>query len=220
MPYFSYPKILIFNIWGLCLGLAFIAGLIYLLRQKKADPIDVLNLTFLGFLGAIAGAAFFHFLLFGSWGGFVFYGGLGGGLLAGWFYVFYRKLDFCFLADLAAPAIALGIFIGRIGCFLINDHLGIATNLPWGIFWPDGVIRHPVALYLSLNGLVLFFLLRLIKKNHFLFFLTYYAVSRFLLDFLRVERRWQGLTAGQLTSLGILVILTGSYLKIKYQKKN
>jgi len=204
MPYFSFLKIFIFNTWGLCVGLAFVAGLFYVLSQKKANSVDILNLALLSFFGTVAGSALFYFLLFGYWGGFVFYGGLFGGLLFGWLYIFYKKLNFWFLAVLVSPAIALGIFIGRIGCFLINDHLGTITNLPWGILWPDGVIRHPIALYSSLNGLILFFLLKSIKKNRFLIFLIYYAASRFLLDFLRVDPRWWELTISQLVSLGIL----------------
>lgn len=206
IPYFSFPKVFFFNTWGLCVGLAFVAGLFYVKHRK--DSVEVFKLALVGFLGAVAGAFLLHYLLYGSLG-FVFYGGLFGGLFAGWAYV----KDFRSWADLAAPAIALGIFIGRIGCFLINDHLGTAAS--WGILWPDGIVRHPVALYLSLNGLVLFFLLKRVKKNQFIFFLSYYALSRFLLDFLRVEPRLWGLTFSQLTSLIILAILVYRYLKRK-----
>jgi len=104
--------------------------------------------------------------------------------------------------------------IGRIGCFLINDHQGAITNLPWGIKWPDGAIRHPVALYLILFDLALagflwwqnrnfipffnkketgksnpnsqnFFQSFLTSGNQFLIFLFLYSVGRFFLDFTR-----------------------------------
>lgn len=214
MPYFSFPQIslgfITFNTWGICVGLAFVAGLFYAYRKNKS--VDILNLALLGFLGAVSGAAFLYYLLFGRWGGFVFYGGLFGGLLAGWLYIFYKKLDFWPLANLVAPAIALGIFIGRIGCFLIKDHQGITTGLPWGVLWPDGITRHPIALYLSLNGLILFLLLHFFRrKKPFIFFLTYYAASRFLLDFLRVDPRWFGLTVSQIISLVVLCFLAYGY---------
>jgi len=47
------------------------------------------------------------------------------------------------------PLIA-GIAIGRIGCFLAglhDDTFGIATSLPWGVDFGDGVKRHPTQLY-------------------------------------------------------------------------
>ena len=76
-----------------------------------------------------------------------------------------KKMDFWHLADIFAPAAALGIAIGRLGCFLINDHQGAPTNLPWGILWPDGVARHPVALYEILAMIILFFALLWWRKR-------------------------------------------------------
>jgi hypothetical protein len=54
--------------------------------------------------------------------------------------------------DLFAVPLALGIAIGRVGCFLAglkDDTHGIATTLAWGVDWGDGVRRHPVQLYES-----------------------------------------------------------------------
>lgn len=44
----------------------------------------------------------------------------------------------------------VGIAIGRVGCFLTglaDDTYGVATSLPWGIDFGDGVHRHPTQLY-------------------------------------------------------------------------
>jgi phosphatidylglycerol---prolipoprotein diacylglyceryl transferase len=52
--------------------------------------------------------------------------------------------------DLYAIPLALGIAIGRIGCFLtgLSDNTyGIVTTLPWGVEFGDGVRRHPTQLY-------------------------------------------------------------------------
>jgi len=129
------------------------------------------------------------------------------------------KLDLLKTADLLAPAAAIGIFIGRIGCFLINDHQGAPANLPWAIRWLDGISRHPVALYLSLNGLILFLILlflkpKLKKPGQLAFiFLTYYAASRFLLDFTRAsgtalsDPHYLNLTFSQWASLAILIAI-------------
>ncbi len=52
--------------------------------------------------------------------------------------------------DLYAIPLALGIAIGRIGCFLtgLSDNTyGTTSNLPWAINFGDGIPRHPVQLY-------------------------------------------------------------------------
>lgn len=46
--------------------------------------------------------------------------------------------------------LAIGVAIGRIGCFLAglhDDTYGVATALPWGVDFGDGVPRHPTQLY-------------------------------------------------------------------------
>ncbi|HWB55117.1 MAG TPA: prolipoprotein diacylglyceryl transferase family protein [Tepidisphaeraceae bacterium] len=52
--------------------------------------------------------------------------------------------------DLFVLPLALGMAVGRIGCFLtgLTDHTyGIATSLPWGVDFGDGVRRHPAQIY-------------------------------------------------------------------------
>ncbi len=52
--------------------------------------------------------------------------------------------------DLYAIPLALGIAIGRIGCFLtgLSDNTyGTPTNLPWAVNFGDGIPRHPTQLY-------------------------------------------------------------------------
>jgi prolipoprotein diacylglyceryltransferase len=52
--------------------------------------------------------------------------------------------------DLYAIPLALGIAIGRVGCFLtgLSDNTyGTPTTLPWAINFGDGIPRHPTQLY-------------------------------------------------------------------------
>jgi phosphatidylglycerol---prolipoprotein diacylglyceryl transferase len=52
--------------------------------------------------------------------------------------------------DLYAPALAVAIAIGRIGCLLTgvaDDTSGTPTSLPWGMDLGDGVPRHPTQIY-------------------------------------------------------------------------
>ena len=52
--------------------------------------------------------------------------------------------------DLYAPALAVAIAVGRIGCLLTgveDDTSGIPTSLPWGMDLGDGIRRHPTQIY-------------------------------------------------------------------------
>ncbi|MFH1461075.1 MAG: prolipoprotein diacylglyceryl transferase family protein, partial [Patescibacteria group bacterium] len=173
MPYFVLDKIelgpITFYVWGAFLGLAFLIGYLLFLNQAKKQGIEenkIFWLTMVILLGSILGARMGYVLQFPdnfsgffqfNGGGLMFYGGLLGALVIGYFYIKKARLNFWQIADLVAPSLALGIFIIRLGCFLINDHQGALTNLFWAIQWPDGSLRHPIALYLALNGLIMFF---------------------------------------------------------------
>jgi len=228
MPYFSYTQIqlgpIILQTWGLFLGLAFLIGYLIVLKQAQKHNIEqkkIVWLTFFLFLSGILGARLAYVLqynidlskFFYVWeGGLAFHGGLLGALIIGWIYVKKTKLNFWQIVDILVPVIALGIFIGRIGCSLINDHQGIITSLPWAIKWPDGTFRHPVAEYLALNGLIMFFVLSFLQERLkktgqlFIIFLAWYSLARFSLDFIRVgDPYYWGLTASQWISLFILI---------------
>ncbi len=76
-----------------------------------------------------------------------------GGLLGGWIGVeIAKKLQHIHTrtGDAYVLPLIVGIAVGRIGCFLTGladmTH-GIATSLPWGVDFGDGVRRHPTQLY-------------------------------------------------------------------------
>ena len=52
----------------------------------------------------------------------------------------------------AAPALAIGHAIGRLGCFMVGDDYGRPSDLPWAVAFPEGrpptsVPVHPTQLY-------------------------------------------------------------------------
>ncbi|AYB30952.1 diacylglyceryl transferase [Chryseolinea soli] len=121
-------------------------------------------------------------------------GGLFGGLLgvetAKW--IIQEKNS---SGDLFTLPIILGIFIGRIGCFLsgVNEFTyGITTSFVTGMDLGDGLKRHPIALYELLFLALLFFVLRkLYRQNKLengllfkLFMLSYFGF-RFLIEFIK-----------------------------------
>lgn len=107
--------------------------------------------------------------------------------------------------DLYAIPLALGIAVGRVGCFLtgLSDNTyGTATSLPWGVDFGDGVRRHPTQLYeaafLVLLIPVLFRILRnaantssgkhlsvFVPGDAFRFFMIAYLSFRLLCDFIK-----------------------------------
>lgn len=140
-----------------------------------------------------------------------------GGLLGGTIAVEFEKRRAGIqrrTGDLFAAPIAVGIAIGRIGCFLAgkqDDTYGIATTLPWGMDLGDGVYRHPVQLYEMIAMLALAACLSLIRQPRFaegdrfrIFVLAYYS-WRLAVDFLKPEVRFSGLTTLQWTCAAALL---------------
>lgn len=233
MSYFSYTQIqfgpIMLQTWGLFLGLAFLVGYLIFLKQAQKHGMEqdkIIWLVAVIFLAGIFGSRLAFVLqynidlskFFYVWdGGLTFYGGFLGAVIASWFYIKKTKLNFWQIADILTPILAIGIFIVRIGCSLINIHQGAITNLPWAIQWLDGSLRHPVAEYLALNALIMFFVLSFLKKRLkktgqlFIIFLVWYSLARFFLGFTRAidtisaDPHYLNLTISQWISLFILI---------------
>jgi prolipoprotein diacylglyceryltransferase len=148
------------------------------------------------------------------WGGKTIVGGLVGGTLA--VEAVKRGLgETRRTGDLFVLPLALGIAIGRVGCFLagLGDHTeGGPTSLPWGVDFGDGIRRHPATLYeiVALGGLaawVIAWSRQPARREGDLFrgFLAGYAAFRFALEFLKPDDHdWFGLSAIQVVCLVVL----------------
>lgn len=165
-------------------------------------------------------------------GGSVFYGGLFGGMLAGWIYIKKTKMNISLACDCAAPAIALFHGFGRIGCFLGGCCYGVESE--YGIVFTNslseeanGVPRVPVQLYEAAFEFALFFVLwRFLAKGKFSgrllnIYLFVYPVGRFILEFWRGDEyrgRLFGLSTSQLISIVLFIISTAVFI-LSYRKK-
>lgn len=97
--------------------------------------------------------------------------------------------------DLFVFPIVLGVFTGRIGCFLsgINEFTyGSETTSVFGMDLGDGLFRHPTSLYELVFLVFLFFFLKYIKNhlnlkngNLFKVFMLCYFGFRFCIEFLK-----------------------------------
>ena len=148
-------------------------------------------------------------------GNFSIMGGFAGGILAGWWKMRRVGLPRPVTFDTATYGLAIGTIVGRIGDLAIVEHLGRATTLPWGYgirpgddvapqhdalecveaaAGPDGFcgVYHHVAAYDMLGAVILFFVLGWVARRFrlhygqlFSFWIIWYGLQRFLLDFLR-----------------------------------
>jgi phosphatidylglycerol---prolipoprotein diacylglyceryl transferase len=117
--------------------------------------------------------------------------------------------------DVFVYPLILGTAIGRIGCFLtgLSDRTyGVATKLPWGIDFGDGIIRHPTQLYeivfLILLMIFIHFRRRYEYQNGdlFKFYLVSYLSFRFLIDFIKPDfHPFFGMSAIQIACLFAIV---------------
>lgn len=181
-----------------------------LLRRRQADPLDDLSrwsVIASAAVGAAIGSKLLYWfedpqLTLQHWDSSAFMLGgktIVGALIGGLFAVEYVKKRLHIVrrtGDLFAVPLCLGIAIGRIGCFLsgIDDHtFGVATTLPWGVNFGDGVTRHPTQLYELLFTVALgIVLLRLFRRPHpegdiFKAFMVGYFGFRLGCDFLKPE---------------------------------
>src|SRR5688572_16861243 len=157
--------------------------------------------------------------------GGVFYGGLLGAVLTGYFLMRRYKLPWWKTADACAPGIAIGNFFGRQGCFAAGCCWGKPTNLPWGVKFtelgheitgvPIDVHLHPTQLYESFSMLIVFFFLLWLHKHRrfggqvILFYAVLYSIIRFAIEFVRDDPRGDvfglttatGLSTSQIISL-------------------
>lgn len=200
-----------------------------LLRKRMGDALDVGNRWWViaaAAMGAVVGSKVLYWfeepaLTLAHWrepaylmGGKTIVGALLGGLLA--VETAKRLLGIRQRAgDLFAVALCVGIAIGRIGCFLtgLDDHTsGVATSLPWGVNFGDGITRHPTQLYEIGFALTLgAFLWRRMQRpfvsgDIFKMFMVAYFGFRLACDFLKPDVRvFLGMSSIQLACVAMLV---------------
>ena len=253
---------------GIGIAVGFLAGAYLMVGRSKKfggpNENDIWNCLFYALLGAIVGARVGYVLghfsevtdggddllgIFRVWeGGISLLGGIAGAVLFALPYMFRKNMGFWRTMDLAAPGLALGIVIGRIGDMVIGDHLGKPTDfaLGWLCSGESGdpprpaeiyqaaldrgeppslgcydLTLHQTAIYDFISTLILLGVLlwvgRKVRKPGFmiLFFTVWYGAMRVITDFLRVDRRYLGLTGSQIMS--ILVGLACLYLLFRFR---
>jgi phosphatidylglycerol:prolipoprotein diacylglycerol transferase len=245
------------NTYGVFLALAFLGAIFVAVRLAERDGLPkerIYDLCLWLLISSLIGSKILMFFTEPEYrehplelfsldflrSGGVFYGGLLGAVIAGYFLMKRWKLPWWKTADACAPGIALGNVLGRQGCFSAGCCWGKPTNLPWGVRFTEagnaitGVPihekLHPTQLYESFAMLIVFcFLLWLHKRKKFsgqviLSYAVIYATVRFLIEFVRDDPRGDifglttltGLSTSQL--IGIVVGIGALVLLLKRRR--
>jgi phosphatidylglycerol:prolipoprotein diacylglycerol transferase len=76
-----------------------------------------------------------------SGSGFVFYGGMIGGIFGAYLVSRWYRIGFGSTMDMCGPALAIGQAIGRMGCQLAGDgDWGLVSNVPWAMAYPRAIV--------------------------------------------------------------------------------
>lgn len=232
--------------FGLMLTIALFASMELAGRRARREglgdvQVDVLAIWVL--IGGLIGARLFFIAeywrrfesfwqVFEIWnGGIVFYGCIVGGGIAFAIYRHLHPFPIRPMMDVIAPALAIGIAFGRLGCFLNGCCYGDVCHLPWAVTFPQksspwvhqvdlglispGAARslpvHPTQLYSALDGLILLVLLtayypfRRRDGEVMALLMVTYPVTRFFIERLRSDE--PGMIYGLTISQAISVVL-------------
>jgi phosphatidylglycerol:prolipoprotein diacylglycerol transferase len=234
--------------FGLMLTLALLGAInltAWRARKEKLNPDQVFDLSTWVLLGGLLGARIFFVVeywksfkhwweIFYVWnGGIVLYGSILGATVVALLYQRRHPFPTRPMMDAIAPAIALGVALGRIGCFLNGCCYGDVCHLPWAVTFPAESLAwgnqvrhhlittdalrslpvHPTQLYSAIDGFLLLALLTAyypIRKRDgevMALLMMTYPVTRFFIERLRNDEAGfvQGLTISQAISVGLFI---------------
>ena len=137
-----------FTGFGLAVLLAFVISQVIAERElarRGHDPSPIGDLIFAAVLGTLVGAKLYYVVLIThdirdlfSRGGFVFWGGFIGSVVACYITIKLKKLNFIRISDVAGICIAAGYSVGRTGCWAVGDDYGRPWNGPLAVTFPEG----------------------------------------------------------------------------------
>lgn len=229
--------------YGVLLAIAYLVGIWMLRRKARAEGLPeqkIFDFSLYVLAAAILGAKLLLVIVeFRRYAanpaslvevlrsGGVFYGGLIAATAVGVWYMRRHRLPAWKIADMGAPSIALGEAIGRWGCFAAGCCYGKPTDLPFGVTFTDpfaneavgtplNVALHPTQLYLSLNALLIFFVLQWAYRRRtfdgevFWLYVLLYAITRGILETFRGDSIRGFLVPGVLSTSQFIGLLAAA----------
>ena len=230
-------------------------------RRSQVDPDRLTDLAVLLVLFGVIGGRVWYLIQYrhevystGDWletfrlwrGGLVLYGAIAGGLIAlAWLQRKQRYGPWRALLDLIAPALALGIAFGRLGCYLNGCCWGEVCAADWplaavfppgspaSISYGDGSASspplYPTQLYSACQGLILAIILWRAGAHlghrpgrTFALFLGLYGPGRAVIELIRADHgvgpgQW---TVSQLASVVALAVALALWFRAPYQQRS
>src|SRR5665647_896493 len=141
--------------YGIIISVGVMAGIYLAMRNAKffgENPEDIVDFCLLAIPMAIVGARLYYVIF--EWsqykenlidiinlrkGGLAIFGGVLAGILAGFIFTKWKKINFWNLADICAPSVILGQAIGRWGNFFNQEAYGYAVKNPALQWFPAAV---------------------------------------------------------------------------------
>lgn len=229
------------HLYGVMVAIGYMSAL--LISEKRAkkqglNPDILFGIFWCAVLGGAAGSKILYFtvnikdilkdpsILWNFQNGWVVYGGIIGGVLTGWGYCRYKKVDFLSYLDLVLPAVAFAQGCGRIGCFFAGCCYGRETDSPFSIkYWqsdyaPNGVPLVPTQIYSAVGDFAMAFLLMAYAKKNpqkgrvSAAYCILYSIGRFFIEMFRNDYRGEFgfLSTSQLISIFILALGIGMFV--------
>lgn len=246
-----------FPTYGAMMVLAMLAAVCTILRLGRREGLDAgLLLDFSTWLLLVALLGAKVLMVISNWGyywqypgevfswntflaGGVFYGGFIAALLFAVWYIRLHHLPFWKVVDVYAPAISLGLGLGRIGCFAAGCDYGKPTTSAWGVVFtnpiahqvagtPLNIPLYPTQPIMCLTSLLIFAILiwRYSRKTRdgeiFVLYLALYAGARYFIEFLRGDED-RGFVFNHLLStsqfIAILALVAAVWMALVLRKK-
>jgi len=166
-------------------------------------------------------------------GGMAFHGGMLGVIVAALWFCRRQGLSALRFGDRIAPAVPIGLGLGRLANFINGELWGRVSDVPWAMVFPTGgpEPRHPSQLYqAAMEGVALFVLLNILiripglrEREGFVTgaFLAGYGAARLVGEVFRQPDAhlgflFAGATMGQL--LSVPMILVGVVLMVRARR--
>jgi phosphatidylglycerol---prolipoprotein diacylglyceryl transferase len=148
--------------FGLAVLMAFVIAQIIAQRElarRGHDPEPIGDVVFAAVIGGLLGGKVYYAVLqhdvsaLLSRAGFVFWGGLIGGIFVTWLVIRRKHLSFPRISDVGGIGIAAAYSLGRTGCWAVGDDYGRPWNGPFAVSFPHGAPPSTVANMTELFGI-------------------------------------------------------------------
>jgi phosphatidylglycerol:prolipoprotein diacylglycerol transferase len=190
--------------YGILVAVGFIVGISIAIKEGERygiEAVKMIDLSFFVVISGLLGARIFFAItepeffrdqplsVLKIWeGGFVWYGGFILAVITCFIYSVLRKIDFIKLLDALAPSAAIGLSIGRWGCFSAGCCYGKITLSKVGVVFKDirsiaplDIPLHPTQIYMSFANYLVFLILMASREEKILSVYDLYAIIFFFL---------------------------------------